>query len=127
MRPVIEDLAAFLKARLDEDEQDARSLLAVAQHMTGRTRNDDPAWVSVQMMCVRALRDVEAKRELITFAFENAAQIDGEWGDGHEAGEIAAGLCTDHGAKAALRALRPLVNVYSNHHGYREEWARETA
>ena len=66
----------------------------------------------------RATRDIDAKRYLITFALENAAQIDGEWGDGHEAAEIASGQCEDHGMKAANKVLGPLAAVYSDHPDY---------
>lgn len=70
----------------------------------------------------RGTRDTDAKRELIIFALENAAQIDGEWGDGHDAAEIASGQCEDYGMKAANRVLGPLTAVYSDHPDYQQKW-----
>jgi len=53
-----------------------------------------------------------ALRQLITIALENAAETDNERGDGHDAAEIAAGKCGDHGLKAALRNLAPLTAIW---------------
>ena len=65
---------------------------------------------------------LEAKRALITFALENAASVDGEWGDGHDAGEIAGGQCEDCGMRAASRVLGLLAAIDSDHPDYRQEW-----
>lgn len=69
----------------------------------------------------RVLRGVAAMRELTAVALENAAMIDGEWGDGHEAAEIAGGKCADHGARAAMRVLGPLAAIWSDHADYPQE------
>lgn len=60
----------------------------------------------------RALREAKAKRELIDLAFHYGVTVDNEWGDGHEAEEIRAGNCDDHGAEASLSVLRMLAAVY---------------
>ena len=98
---MISDLLAFVDARLDEKEASAKAA-------------DDPA---------RVLREVAAKRKLIAFALENAARIDGEWGDCHEAAEIARGQCGDYGEDEAIEVLGPLAAIDSDHPDYRQEWA----
>jgi hypothetical protein len=127
----VSDLIAFLNARLDEDEALARkagpwpfSSLDSAASIPG----DVPlyVWTFVNRHDpARVLREVEAKRALIAFAFNNAAIIDGEWGDCHEAAEIAAGQCQDYGMSAARDALKPLVAVYSDHPDFDPSWAPE--
>lgn len=133
MRPVIEDdLAAFLTARLDEDEQDTRSLLAVAQWQTGRRRSDDPAWVSVQMMCVRALRDVEAKRarhglyldakEALAAALAKAPPED-DPATAHSYVRERINVNQASGRFAALEmSVRLDARAWDDHPGYRQEW-----
>ena len=100
----MDELIAFVTARLDERGHFARIARLAQKHRE------------------QMLREVEAGRKLIAFAFENAARIDGEWGDGHEAAEIASGQCDDYGAEAANDILRPLASVYNDHPGYRQEW-----
>lgn len=165
----MDDLVAFVRARLDEDEETAKAAARSGNQFT-EAGDHDPRWQrmtghnggEIRDMCsyagheaqerrdgrphgcvvvfdegapgpeqaahiarhdpARALREVAAKRELITFAPENAAAIDGEWGDGHEAAEIAAGLCADHGMEAANEILGPLAAVWSDHPDYRPEW-----
>ena len=130
---MISDLLAFLNARLDEIERLANQAqpwpygsdpatawigipgpnpLYVWAHMTAH----DPAHV---------LREVAAKRALIAFALENAARVDGEWGDCHEAAEIARGQCGDYGEDAAYEVLGPLAAIDGDHVDYRQEWAPE--
>ena len=145
----MDDLIAFLNARLDEDK--AAVLEATADPGMAAEWNEttsgcldvglpdyggedwrDYVWAQGDSRVtrfiarhdpLRALCEVEAKRALITFALKNAAQIDGEWGDGHEAEEIADGQCGDHGTQALGEVLRPLAAVYSTHPDYRQEWA----
>ena len=112
MRPVTEDLAAFLNARLDEEETAAQARVDAAKRRGFITDHS----------AARDLREVEAERALITFALENAASVDGEWGDGHDAGEIAGGQCEDRGMRAANRVLGLLAAIDSDHPDYRQEW-----
>ena len=62
----------------------------------------------------RTLRHVAATRELVAFAFKNAATIDGEWGCCHSAAEIAAGQCNDQGARAAVRLLGIIASQWED-------------
>ena len=62
----------------------------------------------------RVLREVAAMRELTAVALETAAMIDGEWGDGHEAAEIAGGQCQDYGEEAAIAILGPLAAIWGD-------------
>lgn len=119
-------LAAFCYARLDEDEAAAKG---------AAFSTDGEAWIPAapgeldqryvdfrshitRHDPARVLREVEAKRALITFAFSNAKTIDGEWGGGHNAAEIAAGECSSHGAKAAAGVLSILAAIWSGHPDY---------
>ena len=119
---MIEDLLAFLNARLAETA--ARPGLihdlgcaAVPSVITMDEGPCDCGWPA------RVLREVDACRVLISYALENAESIDGEWGDGHEAAEIAGGKCGDRGARAAVRILGPLAAIWSNHVDYPREVA----
>jgi hypothetical protein len=104
----MDDLTAFVNARLDEDEAAAREAHYEGQH--------DPA---------RVLREVAAKRRLLDYAFANAAVIDGEWGGGSTEDEIRAGKCHGVGADAAMDVLTLLALPYSDHPDYRLEWAQD--
>ena len=129
--PVVLDgaaLVAFLNARLDEaaarawavhDVEKCDALLYEEDMAAAaaRTPDCDCGWPA------QVLREVAAMRELTAVALENAAMIDGEWGDGHEAAEIAAGKCGDHGARAAVRILGPLAAIWSDHVDYPREVA----
>jgi Family of unknown function (DUF6221) len=132
-------LIAFLAARTDEDEVRANAMEHFTVHddtylscpATWTEPYGDLPWGEENCDCglaprkARALREVQAKRELITFALENAASIDGEWGDCHKAAEIASGQCEDRGATAAnailkplAAILKPLAAIYSDHPDY---------
>ena len=97
------DLLAFLNARLDEDE---RYLDSNRSHL----------WTQ------RPLREVTAKRAIIRAVFDYEATIDGEWGCGHSADDIAAGRCD---SPDQIEALRVLAAVYDDHPDYRTAWAPE--
>jgi Family of unknown function (DUF6221) len=123
------DLVAFLNARLDEDEAAAKAALEQSTEEGTRWWFDDAAPETPREFHVarwdpaRVLREVEAERKILDFAFRNAAAIDGEWGDGHEAEDIRAGMCSDCGNEAAAYVLKPLAAVYSDHPDYQQEWA----
>ena len=104
------------EARYDEDYQGEENRLVVYGNVKPQSEyvaRHDPA---------RALREVAAKRALIRVALENAAETDSERGDGHDAGGIAAGQCSDHGAEAALRNLAPLAAIWDGHPDYDPGW-----
>jgi Family of unknown function (DUF6221) len=100
----VNELLDFLNIRIAEDEAEAAN------------------WAGPPSLRARQRREVEAKRALITFALENAASIDGEWGDCHEAAEIASGQCKDYGIAAAEQVLKPLAAIWRDHPEYQESW-----
>ena len=113
----IQALLAFLDARLGEDEAAAWSLHDVTRCEALLYEEDMADAARRQPDCdcgmpARALREVRAKRELISLALENASETDNEWGDGHDPCELATGLCSDHGLTAALRNLAPLASIW---------------
>lgn len=124
----MKDLIAFLGARLDETAARAWAVHDVERCDALLYEEDMGAAAARTPECdcgcsARVLRGVGAMRELITYALENAAMIDGEWGDCHEAAEIASGLCADHGVKAAGRGLGLLAAIWRDHPDFRQEWA----
>lgn len=61
------------------------------------------------------------KRQLIDFAFENAALIDSEWGCCHSAEQIRTGQCdgiSDRTMDAVAGVLGPLAGMYGDHPDY---------
>ena len=129
----------FIRARLDEDEQVARAASPGQWHANeesdevlaedGITVADGFALSGRQLRATtehiarhdpaRVLAEIDAKRRLLTLAFQNAAVIDGEWGCGHDAEAIEAHMCDPVDEIPELRAL---ALPYSDHPDYREEW-----
>lgn len=141
----MDELVAFLSARLDEAGAAARAYVPVAGHTHrhaegkgwrehnhmagGLPHQHDPdsgfqVWAPRVGDPVRALREVEAKRRLIDIVLEYEAKIDSEWGCSHTAGEIAAGSCRMTPAHE-IEAFRVLAAVDDGHPDYRQEWALE--
>ncbi len=98
MRPVIEDMTAFLAARLDEDEAAAE---------TGRERD------------LRPLREVAAKRAILA---EHFAEDRGESLPGADCGVCYYIGTPGSPAQWPCLTLRVLAAVYSDHPDYRQEW-----
>ena len=97
---VANDLVAFLRARLDEDErwaQDSASPL----YSDGEPGTPGHS--------ARALREVAAKRAILGL-HARAVICQGDW---HEDGQ----------EQLAEDVLRQLATVYSDHPDYRPEWA----
>ncbi|WP_413104527.1 DUF6221 family protein [Streptomyces sp. Inha503] len=69
----------------------------------------------------RVLAEIEAKRRLMAEVFSYEAKIDGEWGCGHSADDIAAGLCPETDP-SEITALRLLALCYADHPDHRDEW-----
>lgn len=138
------DLIAFLRARLDEDERVARDVAGGAD-LGAWQREDHNVFKSDlgrKVLVVgggegspdadeldhiarhdpaRVLRDVEAKRRLVAEIFEYEATEDGELGCCHSADDIAAGQCPGTDLDKLL-ALRLLALPYAEHPSYREQW-----
>lgn len=96
------DLLAFLKARLDEDEQYCRELVDFLGADTGSNLPTHP-W--------RVLVDIQAKRGVLA-----------SMGPELDAGS---GLIEPDGLRrwaVAFAALRYLALSYADHPAYREEW-----
>ena len=102
----VDDLIAFLNARLDEREDHARRLLCIAQETSLALK--DPAllgryipgwysWGDIETLCAATLREVEAKRMIL--ARYTAAP---DWTGGED--------------------VKILATVHGNHPGYQEEW-----
>jgi len=112
----MDELTAFLRARLDEDEAAAKAArpayftcecLAVfsAAGDIAHVLRHDPA---------RVLRDVEAKRAILK-RYEHAVSGElPEWTAGRELISAAIAIL--------FVAIRELTAVYSDHPDYRQEW-----
>jgi Family of unknown function (DUF6221) len=145
----VDDLLEFLNARIGEDEAAAVQATPGPWEFEGDDPADDElytvhdgaggdltgqtvAWTRHRQVAngqhiarhdpARVLRDVAFRRKLIGFALRNAASIDGEWGDCHDAADIAAGLCSGHGDAAARDILGLLAAIWCDHPDYRPEW-----
>lgn len=139
------DLIAFLRARLDEDEQAARDAAVwwgdsdepgEALHWRrvpcGHIWHNHDSSIADEVMPphadhiarhdpARVLLEVEAKRRLVAEIFEYEATEDGELGCCHSADDIAAGQCPGTDLDK-LPALRLLALPYADHPDYREQW-----
>jgi hypothetical protein len=103
------DLLAFLRARLDEDEQIARC--PFDKH-GGYAEYNDPGHPGHHL---RVLAEVDAKRRILDEVVPDVAglelQIDGEWG---------VGPSTTDGTDTLL--LKILALPYADHPDYQPEW-----
>ncbi len=96
------DLVAFLRARLDEDEAEARETADADAEFWSDVKGDGTYFD--RFGPARVLREVEAKRVIIAECEPRA-----------RAGIGAARM-------AAQRTLRILATVYRGHPDYRPEW-----
>jgi len=126
----MDDLAAFLRARLDEDEVRAKE-------------RAEPGGMHQPWQEARDLREVAAKRAILEIhkvysepEIQNIDHIDKKWNMGWvERAETGHAVywceeCDhdrdyDHisSRQEGCRTLRALAAVYSDHPGYRQEWA----
>ncbi|MCW2905141.1 MAG: hypothetical protein JWO67_7406 [Streptosporangiaceae bacterium] len=146
-----EDLVAFLRARLDEDEaiaKDAamrRGPMWCVEEQPPVQWGDDPrdefvlaggkpivesgseygGFLVVEHIArhdpARVLAAVEAKRGIMEQVFRYEAKIDGEWACCHSADEIRAGYCAETPVNE-IGILRLLALPYAEHPDYRPEW-----
>ena len=136
------DLIEFLRARLDEDEFDARAAMPSAVHRPAsadRASHDDVQRAAKTMMSAappnvqatyrhanrwsptRVLREVYAKRHMIDEILSYEATIDGEWGCGHTAEQIGHGECPRK-EPSEIAGLRLLAVAWSDHPDHDKEW-----
>ncbi|MDP9949133.1 MULTISPECIES: DUF6221 family protein [Streptomyces] len=123
----MDDLAQFLRDRLDEDEQAARAAHAPNWSTDGRTGlhyGVEDGWMTDALTTAdadhiarhdpaRVLREVEAKRRLLTDYEENAADLDAQHAPDMDYVGRADGLET---------ALQHLATAYADHPDYRDAW-----
>jgi Family of unknown function (DUF6221) len=123
----MEELAAFLKARLDEDEIRARAALGEWDDEAARyewedlpadsyvhARNHDPA---------RVLREAEAKGAILA-DYQVAAQSPYDLPEGVHDGRDDSERLADEAIMDTMEAVvRALATVYSDHPDYQKEWA----
>lgn len=138
-------IVQFLNERLAEDEarlldgpfsvNEARAVFELDRKFTTGTIHDldcehvgctDGRCMCGASACTcgahdRLLRDVRAKRELLTYAFKEAARRDAEWGCVHSAEDIRAGRCPDE-EPDGLFILRALAAPYASHPDFNREW-----
>jgi hypothetical protein len=114
------DIAEFIGARLAEDEASATTLRELARETIERLKEprflgrEIPAWGTwpdVEAMCIRALRDVEAKRAIIAAH----AKAD-EWVN------VSAGATAGYARLIMDDTMRAIAAIWNDHPDYREEW-----
>ena len=111
------DVAGFLAARLDEDEQYAkasRPLQEAAMQMLGSD------WPTGKLAGDRMLREVEAKRARLALLAEATAEMDKLLADKH------AGIADQAMAVGRVRGARMAVRydaaLYSDHPDWNPDW-----
>lgn len=107
-----DDLVAFVKARLQEDEQLAR---AARGHEVEALASDEAHAHMTRWSTQRVLAEVQAKRHIIERCEQYARWAANDDGPGFQALEAAG----DH-------MLRLLALPYAGHESYRAEWAPDT-
>lgn len=112
-----DDLIAFIKARLDEDEAGTRELLDAAQYaklavreprLLGREIPGWHSWPSVVAMCEQKLREIAAQRAILALHVPL---------DDCEPQQCV--ICLEY---VPCRTLRHHAAVWSDHPGYSPEW-----
>lgn len=121
------DLVAFLKARLDEDEQAAKaaeghSLFDGTGIVSGRNASVVlPSHVAIYVARhdpARVLREVESKRRIIELHRSVRVRSTGSAGGTIEDCQ----MCDHFPAQYPCLTLRLLALPYADHSDYREEW-----
>ena len=118
----MDDLIAFLRARLDEDERMAQAAKDVAAERTHYR-------ASVMTRADRELREVEAKRRIIELheltVSKDPARFSALTGERlPDAYEVTCAVCgwADDDSTSGCETLRLLALPYVDHPAYREEW-----
>lgn len=109
----MDDLVAFLRDRLAEDEAAARKVPEDLREIPlGLWAGTGPMEHLARHSAARVLREVEAKRRIVDEYAERAHYDNEDWHYEGATGRI-------HGLGEALRFL---ASVYSDHPSFREEW-----
>lgn len=114
-------LPVFLRERLMEDQEIAADAAVAGWDSGAVDKGNAMACHVVRHGPVRVLADAPARQRLVTRIFEYEAKTDGEWGCGHDAGEIEAGRCPETDPDE-IEALRLLAVAYDGHPDYQERW-----
>ena len=114
----MDDLVAFLRARLDDSEQVAKAALAGWGTMpfgrsSGTGINAEALLHAALHSPARVLREVAAKRKVMDEYAEALRILDGFRETGYEEGR----------REALELACRAIALPYADHENYREEWA----
>lgn len=122
----MDDLIAWLRAQLDDDERVARQMTAepCGFYIEAETADTNIMTVGAHVYRwtpKRVLAEVDAKRRILVEIFGYEAKIDGEWGCCHSAADIGAGKCPEIDINE-IAALRILALPYAGRDGYRDEW-----
>ena len=107
-----DELAAFVLARVAEDEASARG--SVADAGTGRTLGVPPEWL--HGVAARVLAECEAKRRIVESAVRDLAKA-----DARDADQIVRSFSAG-AAFVAHNTLLTLAAVWADHPDYRPEW-----
>lgn len=108
----MDDLIAWLRVQLDDDERETRKLLVEA-------RQPSYDWPDVERLCAERLADIDAKRRIL----DEHAVIEPPYGwagwcsrcvDGDEVWDAA--------TKSPCPTVRLLALPYADRPGYRPEW-----
>lgn len=129
------DLASWLLACVDEDEQRIQAALARVRGWSKlnlpwlRVKRIEPALRQPDEMLLavwdpdRLLLECDTRRRIIDTIFAYEATIDSEWGCGHSANEIRRGQC-EATPVDEIPALRLLALPMAGREGYRQDlWA----
>lgn len=121
------ELVDFLRARCDDDERAANTL----DELGGWERNSIESTAGGHVLdyldhfdSARMLADVAAKRRILDLILKYEEAIDGEWGDGHTAEEIAAGECPERHPDN-IPAFRAMALPFAGQPDYDPAWTPE--
>lgn len=121
----MDDLVTFLRARIDEDDLTVREANTSPEMVTGIPRSYAKAPVAIHIARFanpdRALREIEAKREMLRLAAQSRKNANLPPETPH--GPSGAGFFVKGYAAAMEHTLRLLAAVYADHPDYRPEWA----
>lgn len=135
----MDDLTAFVKARLDEDEAAAKANIGPGEtDGLGDTEGGGPCWPDYQTFDgpaidaasdylnrfrpLRMLREVTAKRAILV---QHETRTKGEGHDGQPRCHVCTAVAYGHAMRfaAPCPTLRHLAAIWSDHPDYRAEWA----